>query len=123
MIGDVLDLVGDRTGVDGAEERQRLEQRVALDIEAEERGREPRLELRRQRRHEARLVERGVADRLGAERIEPSGEMPVHPIGLDERHRCGHAAEEGVVDGRRLLRTSCLGSGVSTTARGGSEAV
>ena len=52
VIGDVLDLVGDRAGVDLTQERERLEQRLSADVEAEQRGRDPGLELGRQRRHE-----------------------------------------------------------------------
>jgi hypothetical protein len=36
---------------------------------------------------EAGLVERRVAHRLRAERVEPGREVPVHAVRLDERHR------------------------------------
>ena len=98
VVGDVLDLVGDRARVDGAEERERLEQRVPFDVEAEQGGRDARLQLGRQGRDEAGLVERRVAHRLGAERVEPGGQVPVHPVGLDERHGRGDAAEQVLVD-------------------------
>ena len=107
VVGDVLDLVGDRAHVDLAEARQRIEERLAGDGEAEEPRRDPRLELRRQRRMEPRLVERGVAHRLRPERIEPRGQMPVHAVRLDERHRRGDAAEELGVDLGRRGRRRC----------------
>ena len=124
VVGDVLDLVGDRARVDVAEERQRLEQRVALDVEAEQRGRDARLQLRRQRRDEAGLVERRVAHRLGAERVEPGGEVPVHAVGLDERHRRGDAAEEVLVDRWRLAAPSaaCRGARRAAAVGGGDGA-
>ena len=47
----------------------------------------------------------GIAERLGAERVEPRGEVPVHPVRLDERHRRGDAAEQRLVDlARRAAR-------------------
>ena len=51
-----------------------------------------------ERRDEARLVERRVADRLRTERIELRRQMPVHPVGLDECHRRSNAAEQRLVD-------------------------
>ena len=101
VVGDVLDLVGDRPRVDLAQERQRVGQRLALDVETEHRGRNARLELRRQRGHEPRLIECRVSHRLGAQRIEARGQVAVHAVGLDERHGCRDAAEERLVDGYR----------------------
>ena len=43
--------------------------------------------------------QRRVADRLGAERVEPGGEVAVRAVRLDERHRGRDAAEQRVVDG------------------------
>ena len=63
--------------------------------------RDPRLQLRRQLRLEPQRLERRVADRLGAERVEPGSEVPVRAVRLDERHRSGDAAEELQVDGLR----------------------
>ena len=40
----------------------------------------------------------GIAGRLGAERVEPRGEVPVRAIRLDERHRRGDSSEQLVVD-------------------------
>ena len=98
VVGEVLDLVGDRAAVDVLQRGQRLEQRLAGDVDAEHGGRDASLELRRQWRDEARLVERGIAERLGAERIEPSGEMAVHAVRLDERHGRRDGAEQRLVD-------------------------
>ena len=106
VVGEVLDLVGHRAAVDLAEVRQRLLQRLARDMDAEERGRDALLQLRRQRRDQARLVERRIAERLGAERVEASREVAVHAVRLDERHRGGDGAEQRLVDLRcgRLRR-------------------
>ena len=113
MVGDVLDLVRDRARVDGLQLRQRVGQRLALDVETEDGGGDARLQLGRQRGDEPRLVECRVAHRLGAERIEPRGKMAVHPVGLDERHRRRDAAEERLVDrlagGRRRRLRHGLG--------------
>ena len=91
VVGDVLDLVGDRAAVDLAQPRQRLEETVPLNIEPEQPGGYPRLQLRGERRYETRLVERRIACRLGAKRVEPRREVTVHPVGLHERHRRGDA--------------------------------
>ena len=104
VIGEMLDLVGHRAAVDGAEVRQRLSQRLARHMHAQERGGNALLQLGRQRRDQARLVERRVAERLGAERIEARSEVPVHPMGLDECHRRCDTAEQGLVDDGRSRR-------------------
>ena len=78
VVRDVLDLVRDRAAVRLLELRQRVGERLAGDVEPEQRGGDPRLELRRQRRLEPLGLERRVADRLGAERVEARGEMAVH---------------------------------------------
>ena len=64
VVGDVLDLVRDRAAVDLAQPRQRLEQGVAGDVEAQQPGGDPRLQLRRQRR--ARGASRRAPDRPSA---------------------------------------------------------
>ena len=94
VVGDVLDLVGDRARVDLAQARQRVEQRLARDVEPEQLRGDPRLELRASAADEARLVERRVAHRLRAERIEPRREVAVHAVRLDERHRGRDPAEQ-----------------------------
>ena len=97
VVGDVLDLVRDRPGVRLAQPRQRIGERLALDVEAQQRGRDARLQLRRQLRDQALGLERRVARRLGAERVEVRREVAVHPKRLDERHRRGDPAEQLVV--------------------------
>ena len=47
---------------------------------------------------EALGLERGVAERLRAERVEARREVAVHAERLDERHRGGDAAEQLAVD-------------------------
>ena len=88
-------------------------------MDAEHGGRDARLELRRQRRDEAGLVERGIAERLGAERIEPSGEVAVHAVRLDERHRCRDAAEQRLVEPRGRARRAVAADGAAVSQRGG----
>ena len=117
VIRDVLDLVGDRAGVDLTQERERLEQRLSADVEAEQRGGDPGLELGGQRRHEAGFVECRVAHRLGAEGVEPGRQVTVHPVGLDERHRSRDASEEGLVD-----RLGFRAGGSAAGCRGGAAA-
>ena len=99
VVGDVLDLVRDRAGVGLAQVRQRLEQGLAGDVQPQQPGGDAGLNLRRQRRVEARLVERRVAHRLRAQRIEPCREVAVHADRLDERHRGGDRAEHVLVGG------------------------
>ena len=108
VVGDVLDLVRDRAGVRLAQPRQRVGERLALDVEAEERGGDARLQLRRQLRDQPLGLEGGIAGRLRAERVEMRGEVTVHPDRLDERHRRGDPAEELLV-GRRCRRRRCSG--------------
>ena len=132
VVGDVLDLVRDRAGVRLAEPRQRVGERLALDVEAEERGRDARLQLRRQLRDQALGLERRVAGRLRPERVEVRGEVAVHAERLDERHRRGDAAEQLLVGRSRRAgagggRARPRGAGVpcpspSATARSSSRA-
>ena len=102
VVGDVLDLVRTRARVDLAEARERLEQRVARHGEPEQARGYPGLDIGGQRRNEAGLVQRGVAHRLRAERIEPRREVAVHPVGLDERHRGSDRAQQGPCRPSRL---------------------
>ena len=94
VVGDVLDLVGDRAGVDLLQLRQRVGERLGLDVHPQHRGGNARLELGRQLRDQRHRVDCGVAGRLRAERIEVRGEVADHAVGLDERHRGRNAAEE-----------------------------
>ena len=98
VVGDVLELVGDRAAVGLDEMRQRLGQRLARHVEAERGRGDPGLQLGGQRRLGPVGLERWVADRLGAERIEPGGEVAVHPVGLDQLRRRAHSAQELLVD-------------------------
>ena len=97
VIRDVLDLVRDRPRVGLTEVRQSVRQRLALDVQAEQRGGNPCLQLRRQLRDQALGLESRIAGRLRTERVEASREMPVHPERLDERHRRGDPSEELLV--------------------------
>ena len=111
-IGDVLDLVRDRLAVRLLQPRQRVRERLALDVRPQQPGRDARLQLRRELRVHALGLERRIAGRLGAERIEPRGEMPVRAIRLDERHRRRDSFEQLVVDlGRRRCRAATAGAG------------
>ena len=99
VVRDVLDLVRDRPAVDLAELRQDVGERLALDADAQHRGGNAGLELRRQRRLEQLRLERRVADGIRAEWIEVRGQMPVRADGLDQRHRRGDASDQQVVGG------------------------
>ena len=101
VVGEVLDLVGDRPAVGLGEPRQHVGERLAGDGDAQDGGGDARLQLGRQLRLEAQRLERGIADRLGAERVEPRREVAVGAVRLDERHRGGDAAEELRVGRRR----------------------
>ena len=107
VVGDVLDLVRDRARVDLAEVRERLEQGLAGHREPQQLGRNPSLQLGRQGRHEAGLVECRVTHRLRPERVEPRIQVPVGAVRLHQGHRRGHSRDELVVDrgaGRRWWR-------------------
>ena len=110
VIRDVLDLVRDRPGVDLAQARERVEQRLSRHREPEQAGRDPRLQLRRQRRLEPRFVERGVAHGLRPEWVEVGVQVPVHPVRLDERHGRGNSGDQ-------LRVRSRLGHGRIRSAR------
>ena len=83
--GEVLDLVRDRPAVGLAHPGQDLEQRLALDADAED--------LRRDLRHqlggqvEVLGLDRRVALGLGAQRVEPGRQVAVGPVGLEQRGR------------------------------------
>ena len=94
VVGEVLELVGDRAAVRLGELRQDVGERLAGNVHAQHRRGDPRLQLGRQLRLEAQRLERRVADRLRSERVEPRGEMAVRAVRLDERHRRRDAAEQ-----------------------------
>ena len=104
VVRDVLDLVRAGAHVDLAQPRERLEEGLAGHGEPEQPCGDPRLQLRGERRMETALVERRVAQGLGAQRVEPRREMPVHAVRLDERHRGRDACQELLVDRSRLGR-------------------
>ena len=83
--GDVLDLVGDRAAVGLPQVGQRVGERRAGDVHAQD----PRRDLRHQLGGQAeRLgVERRVALGLAAERVEPGGEVAVRAVRLEQRGR------------------------------------
>jgi hypothetical protein len=102
VVRDVLDLVGDRPAVDLAQPREDVRQRLALDVDAEDRGGDLLLELGRQRNGELRLLERRVPERLRTERVEAGREVAVGADRVDERHRRRNGLEQlGVADGAR----------------------
>jgi hypothetical protein len=109
MVRDVLDLVGDRSAVGLPETGQDVGQRLALNADAEDGRRNARLQLGRELRDEQLRLERRVAHRLRPERIEVGGEMPVGAVCLDQRRRCGHGAEQRMVDGLGRRCRSRLG--------------
>ena len=107
MIGDVLDLVGDRPGVGLDQARQRVGERLTGDVETQDRRGNARLELRREPRDEPLGLECGIAGRLGAERVEMRGEVAVHAVRLHESHGGRDSAEELVGDRLRGRRGGC----------------
>ena len=117
VIRDVLDLVRDRPGVDLAQARERVEQCLSRHREPEQTGRDPRLQVRRQRRLEPRFVERGVTHRLRPERVEAGVQVPVHPVGLDERHRCSDCRRPAPSSGPSRPRPHRSAQACGTAAR------
>ena len=94
--GDVLDLVGDRAAVGLAQVRQRVGQRRARHVHAQDLGRDLGHQLGRQAERVG--VERRVALGLGAERVEPRGEVAVGAVRLEQRRRGLHGLQQLLVD-------------------------
>ena len=90
--GEMLDLVGDRAAVGVAHPRQRVEQGLALDSDPQDRGRDPRHQLRGQ--VEVLGLERGIALGLAAERVDAGGEVAVGAVGLEQRGRRLHGLQQ-----------------------------
>ena len=115
MVRDVLDLVRDRPAVDLAQLRQDVGEGLALDADAKHGRRNQLLELRRQLRDEELRLERRVADRLGAERVEVRRQVAVRPVGLDQGDGGRDALEKRLVglgpDGRLGRRRRGRGLG------------
>ena len=95
--GEVLDLVGDRAAVRLAHPWQDIEQRLALDPACAESRRDLRHQLGGQ--IEVLGLDRGIALRLGAERVEAGRQVPVGAVGLEQRG-CGLHRLEQLAVGR-----------------------
>ena len=93
--GEVLELVGDRAAVGLAHARQRLEQGLAGDADAQDRGRHARHQLRGQ--VERLRLDRRVALGLAAERVEAGGEVAVGAVALEQRGRRLHRLQQLLV--------------------------
>ena len=110
VVRDVLNLIGDRAAVDLAQARIHVGERVALDVEAEQRRRDARHQSGCQLRDQPFRLERRIAVRLGAERVEARTEVPVRAVRLDERHRRRDPADQLVVGDRGCCRyCRCFG--------------
>ena len=94
VVRDVLDLEGHRSAVGLAQVRKDLGERVAGDMDAQDRGRDLLHDVRGEA--EALRLEGGIPDGLGAERVEMRGEMAVRPERFDEGRAGGNGGEEGV---------------------------
>ena len=99
VAGDVLDLVGDRAAVGLLEVGQRVGERLAGHRHAQHRRRDAGHELRREAHRGG--VERRVAARLGAQRVEPRGQVAVHAVRLDDRRGGLHRLQQRLVRRRR----------------------
>src|SRR5260370_1199224 len=106
MTADVLSPVGDRAAVGLLELGIGLRQRAPRDIDAQQLGRNARHDLGRE--PERAGIERGIARRLGPERIEPGGGGAEGPDRADQGHRRRHV--------RKVLGRGCARPG---TRRGG----
>ena len=105
--GDVLYLVRDRPAIGLAQVRQRLGERVAGNVHAQDLGRDLRHQLGRE--SERLWVQRGVALGLGAERVQAGGEMAVGAKCLQQRRGGLHRLQQ-LLHARRRGRLRC-GSG------------
>ena len=96
--GDVLDLVCDRPAVGLAQVRQRVGERPARHVHAQD----ARRNLRHQRGREADRLgfERGIALRLGAERVEPRREVTVRSERLQQSGGGLHGLKQRFARGR-----------------------
>ena len=103
---DVLDLVGDRPAVGLAQVREGVRERGARDVGAQDLGRDPGHQLRRQ--PDGLGIERRIALGLGHERVELGGQMAVHAVRLEERRGGLDGLQQRLVDlavGRRRGRS------------------
>ena len=112
VVGDVLDLVGDRARVGLAQLRERVGEGVARHRHPQHRRRDAPHQLVVQ--PDRRRLERRVAHRLGSERVEPRGQVAVHAVGLDQRGGGLHRLKErGVRDRARRRASSAARHGLS----------
>ena len=118
VVGEVLDLVGDRAAVGLLEVREGCGERLARHLDAQDRARDARHDLGRQ----VDLVggQRRVARGRRAERVELGGQVAVAAVGLDQRHGGRDAGQDLLVARRpgRLRRARRRGRGGGRPARG-----
>src|SRR5438552_4954656 len=88
VAADVLDFVRDRAAIRRVQRRQRLGEGLAGHVDPEHLRRNPRHDLGRE--SEASGIERRVARRLAAERVEVGGEMPEIAVRSNESVCCRH---------------------------------
>ena len=117
--GEVLELVGDRAAVGLAHPRQRLQQGLAGDADAQDRGRDPGHQLRGQ--VEVLGLDRRVALGLAAERVEAGGEVAVGAVALEQRGRRLHRLQQLLVglgrgDGHLARRRGAPSGGAEAEA-------
>ena len=125
VVRDVLDLVRHRPAVRLAQMRQRLRERIAGNGDPQNARRDLCLELGCERRMEVLGHEPGIADGIGAKRVESRGEVTVHPMRLDQSHRRGDAAQQILRnrvgldnDGSRTVSARRVGVELTNTAYG-----
>ena len=110
----MLELVGHRAAVGLAHPGEGLQQGLAGDADAEDRGGDAGHQLGGE--VEALGLDRGVALGLGAERVEAGGEVPVGAVSLQQGGGCLDRLEELLVD------LAGAGGGGAGTPSGGAEA-
>jgi hypothetical protein len=108
--GDVLDLVGDRAAVGLLKVGERVRERLARNGDAQDRRGDLPHQLGRQV-HGLR-VERRVAARRRAQRVEPRREVAVHAVRLDDRGRCLDRLEQDLPGSARDVRLDLGGNRV-----------
>ncbi len=91
VAGDVLDLVGNRAAVGRPQERERLGQGPARHADPQQVRRDPGHGVIGEAQRLG--IQRRVAHRLAAQRVEPGRQMPEGPIRPDQRHAGGHGAQ------------------------------
>ena len=93
---EVLDLVGDRAAVGLAQVRQRVGQRGAGDVHAQDARRDAAHDLAGQAQRLG--IERRIALGLRAQRVQPRGQVAVGAVGLQERRRGLDGLQQLLVD-------------------------